>query len=196
VSFYSSRSGDREIWVMPAGGGPARQLTHAPGLDAGWSWSPDGRTIVFRSERTGNSEIWTIASDGSNERQLTKDPAGDYCPVFSPDGKWIAFSSTRGGALEVWRMPATGGAPERVSRVAAASPNWSPDSSKLYLSAGEGPPRLWAVSLADGKERVVADLTGRRGSLGLGAPATDGKSLYFPWRNDVGDLWVMDVRTE
>ena len=196
ISFYSSRSGDREMWVMPAASGAPRQLTHAPGLDAGWSWSPDGHWITFRSERTGNSEIWIIGSDGSGERQLTDDPAGDYCPVFSPDGRWIAFSSTRGGALEIWRMPAAGGPAERVSRLAAASPNWSRDGSRLYLGANDSPPRLWEVSLADHKERVVADLSGRRGSLGLGAPATDGKSLYFPWRNDVGDIWVMDVRPE
>jgi hypothetical protein len=50
------------------------------------------------------------------------------------------------------------------------------------------------VSLADGKEQIIADLTGRRGSLGLGAPATDGENLYFPWRSDVGDVWVMDVQ--
>jgi len=193
ISFYSSRSGDREIWVMPASGGAAKQLTHAPGLDAGWSWSPDGRRIAFRSERTGNSEIWTIGSDGSGERQLTDHPAGDYCPAFSPDGRWLAFSSTRGGALEVWRMPAEGGAPERVSRLACASPNWSRDGSRLYLGATDRASRLWAVSLADRNERVVADLAGQRGSPSLGPPATDGKSLYFPWRSDVGDIWVMDV---
>ena len=193
VSFYSSRSGDREMWVMPASGGPGRRLTHAPGLDAGWSWSPDGRTIAFRSERTGNSEVWTVGSDGRGERQLTDHPAGDYCPVFSPDGRWLAFASTRGGALETWRMPAAGGTPERVSRLRGAAPNWSPDGTRLYVAAADPTPRLWSVSIADRKERVVADLGGRRGALSLGPPATDGKSLFFPWRNDVGDIWVMDV---
>jgi hypothetical protein len=24
-------------------------------------------------------------------------------------------------------------------------------------------------------------------------PASDGKYLYFPWRDDVGDIWIMDV---
>jgi Tol biopolymer transport system component len=193
ISFYASRSGDREIWVMPVSGGAARRLTSAPGLDAGWSWSPDGRRIAFRSERTGNSEIWTVGRDGREERQLTDHPAGDYCPVYSPDGKWLAFSSTRGGTMEMWLMPAGGGAAERVSGLATVAPSWSPDGTRLYLGTAEGVPRLWSVSLADRRERVVAELGGRRGSLGLGPPATDGRSLYFPWRNDVGDIWVMDV---
>jgi Tol biopolymer transport system component/serine/threonine protein kinase len=196
IVFYSARSGDREIWVMPAGGGPARQLTRSPGMDStGW-WSPDGRTIAFRSERTGNSEIWAIARDGTGERQLTHDPAGDYCPAFSPDGRWLAFSSNRGGAMGLWRMPAAGGPAERLSGISTVAPRWSLDGRWLYFGRYEGPPGLWGVSVADREQRLVADLGGRRGSLSFGAPATDGSHLFFSWRADVGDIWVMDVARE
>ena len=196
IAFYSARSGDREVWVMPAGGGAARQLTHAPGLDAGWSWSPDGRMIAFRSERTGNSEVWTIGSDGRDERQLTDHPAPDYCPVYSPDGKWLAFTSSRSGGLRIWRMPATGGPAEILSRQSAVNVAWSPDSQRIYFGTIEGPPRLWSLTPADRRERVVADLTGRRGGLGIQGCVTDGRSLFFTWRADVGDIWVMDVASE
>jgi hypothetical protein len=27
-------------------------------------------------------------------------------------------------------------------------------------------------------------------------PATDGTYLYFPWRDDLGDIWVMDIVQE
>jgi Tol biopolymer transport system component len=196
IAFYASRSGDREIWVMPAGGGAGRQLTSVPGLDATPSWSPDGRTLAFRSERTGNSEIWTVTLDGGAEQQVTHDPNAEYGPAFSPDGRWLAFSSTRGGSLEVWRVPANGGTAERLSRSSTVSPVWSPDGRRLFFGSSEGRPRLWGLSLDDGRERLVADLGGRRGSLSLQAPATDGKSLYFSWRADVGDVWVMDVARE
>ena len=58
IAFYSYRTGDREIWAMPASGGAATQLTRSKGLDAVPKWSPDGREIAFRSERTGDSDIW------------------------------------------------------------------------------------------------------------------------------------------
>jgi hypothetical protein len=35
-------------------------------------------------------------------------------------------------------------------------------------------------------------LKGRRGSIG-NVFANDDRYLYFTWREDVGDIWVMDV---
>jgi Tol biopolymer transport system component len=196
IAFYAARTGDREIWVMPAEGGPARQLTHSPGLDAGWSGSPDGRNIAFRSERTGNSEIWTIGADGTGERQLTDDPAGDYVPHYSPDGKWLVFSSSPTGGLRIWRMPATGGTQEQVSAQPAVGMAWAPDGRAIYFGSADGPPRLWSLSLPERRERVVADLTGRRGALGYQGCDTDGRSVFFTWHADVGDIWVMDVEQD
>lgn len=89
-----------------------------------------------------------------------------------------------------------GGTAERLSRSPTISPVWSPDGRALYFGAASGPPRLWGLTMDDRRERVVADLRGQRGSLSFQAPATDGKSLYFSWRADVGDIWVMDVAPE
>ncbi|HYT68168.1 MAG TPA: hypothetical protein VEL51_17195 [Vicinamibacterales bacterium] len=35
--------------------------------------------------------------------------------------------------------------------------------------------------------------SGKRGNVTAGPPATDGQYLYFNWRDDLGDIWVMDV---
>jgi hypothetical protein len=42
----------------------------------------------------------------------------------------------------------------------------------------------------------VTDLAGRPGKLGPYALATDGAFLYFTWRLDESDIWVMDVVPE
>jgi hypothetical protein len=34
------------------------------------------------------------------------------------------------------------------------------------------------------------------GGLGYQGSDTDGRSLFFTWRADVGDIWVMDVARE
>jgi TolB protein len=64
LAFYSYRTGDRELWVVPATGGPAMQLTSSRGVDSIPRWSPDGREIAFTSERTGNADIWVTSADG------------------------------------------------------------------------------------------------------------------------------------
>jgi hypothetical protein len=50
--------------------------------------------------------------------------------------------------------------------------------------------------MEDGREYPVTDLTGRLGSPYPFSPATDGEYLYFSWRDDVGDIWLMDVIRE
>ncbi len=52
-------------------------------------------------------------------------------------------------------------------------------------------PDIWVLDLEDGSERPVTDLAGRRGELG--SLALHQNSIYFAWRENLGDLWVMDV---
>ena len=47
--------------------------------------------------------------------------------------------------------------------------------------------------MKDRRERAVTSLVGKRGTLGIMQPATDGTYLYFAWRDDLGDIWVMDA---
>jgi eukaryotic-like serine/threonine-protein kinase len=194
LAFYSYRTGDREIFVMPATGGPATQLTRSPGLDAGSRWSPDGREIAFRSERTGNSEVWVISADGTESRQITNHPASDGLASWSPDGLWLAFGSNRSGRNQIWRVPSQGGEPELLTRGPGRGPHWSRDGAHIYFRGDEERAgNFWRFSFEDRSERPVTNLVGKRGTLGVMQPATDGQFLYFPWRDDLGDIWVMDV---
>ncbi|MGH9258257.1 MAG: protein kinase domain-containing protein, partial [Vicinamibacterales bacterium] len=192
IAFYSYRTGDREIFVMPSTGGAATQLTRSRGLDVASSWSPDGRQLVFRSERTGDSEIWVMAADGTGLRQITNHPAGDYNPSWSPDGQWLAFISTRGGQIQILRVSPAGGEPELLIPAAGLTLLWSANGEDIYF-APDGR-NFRAFSLTNRRTRPLTDLAGRRGTLGSQQlPATDGAFLYFTWRDDLGDIWVMDV---
>ncbi len=51
---------------------------------------------------------------------------------------------------------------------------------------------LWKLSLDRGQVSRLTKLQGRRGTLGQ-VFTTDGRYLYFTWREDDGDIWVMDV---
>jgi Tol biopolymer transport system component len=66
--FCSTRTGRDEIWKMPAGGGPATQITHNTG--SGSIVSPDGKTLFFAKE-VGEGSVWKMPIDGGPEVQLT-----------------------------------------------------------------------------------------------------------------------------
>ena len=67
---------------------------------------------------------------------------------------------------------------------------WSPDSREVYFRRSQN---YWALSLDDGSERQLTALGGRQGSTTDDNGKTDGRYLYFAWRADQGDIWVMDV---
>jgi dipeptidyl aminopeptidase/acylaminoacyl peptidase len=86
------------LWITPAAGGPARQLTSGP-HDSSGQWSPDGKALSFlrATEKDGKPEppqIYLLSMEGGEARQLTEIPKGAAGPVWSPDGHSIAFSSS------------------------------------------------------------------------------------------------------
>ncbi|MGH3079047.1 MAG: TolB family protein, partial [Gaiellaceae bacterium] len=73
IVFDSDRDEDDwEIFVVPAGGGPALQLTDNEVDDEWPDWSPDGKLVAFSrgdlSELEGS--LYVMATDGSRQRRV------------------------------------------------------------------------------------------------------------------------------
>ncbi len=83
-----------DIWVVPAAGGPPRQLTTSPRHDRHPRWSPDGRWIAFESTRDGEAQVYLLPVAGGEPRQLTRLAGGASSPVWSPTGRHLAFTSS------------------------------------------------------------------------------------------------------
>jgi uncharacterized membrane protein SpoIIM required for sporulation len=150
----------RNLWAADPALHVWEQLTHLPdGVMSryGFSWSPDGRRIVFARHagpRSHSTQLWVIDSDGGHPRQLTAGTR-DAWPAWSPDGKWIAFlalppgpkGEEEPGALERGYQPLShiclirADGTDRRDNVAAAegcsSLSWSENGRKLfYLRLG------------------------------------------------------------
>jgi len=91
LAFVGERSGDFDIYAIPAAGGEEKQLTTAKGLDDGPEYSPDGKYIYFNSERTGHMQIWRMRADGSEQEQVTFGEDNDWFPHISPNGEQMVF---------------------------------------------------------------------------------------------------------
>ena len=195
VAFYSYRTGNRDMWIVPTAGGLARQMTRHPGFDGMLTWSPDGEEIAFMSDRSGNFDIWVLSVAGGEPRRLTTDPAFEIAPYWSPDGKWIGFYAARSGKASIWRAPAAGGPAARVTadQGQIRIVGWSPDAQAIHVIDETG---LKAVTVADGRVRSTMSFKGKHGTFVAtsgSAVSRDGRFVYFMWREDQGDIWVMDV---
>jgi Tol biopolymer transport system component len=189
ISFYSYRSGNRDIWVMPAKGGPARQLTSYPGHDRYATWSPDGREIAFQSVATRR----TLITDASGGQHRPLEGTGGAVVEWAPDGQSLVFH--RGGRLH--RISRNGGQPMPLPPTPhpPSTFRFMPDGRSIIYSVIFGPREhleLWMLSLENGALTQLTRLEGRRGNLNENF-TTDGRSIYFTWREDDGDIWVMDT---
>jgi hypothetical protein len=65
-----------------------------------------------------------------------------------------------------------------------------------FTGTSRGSDDLWERTLADGRERQLTRFIGKPGSLGGESLAASQTHLYFTWRHDLGDIWVMDVAAD
>jgi Tol biopolymer transport system component/serine/threonine protein kinase len=188
IVFYAYRSGNRDIWAIPAGGGPARQITSHSTDEANPHWSLDGSKIVFLANRRDPPGTWIVDANGQNARFLTRGAAH-----WSRDPRWLVARIQE----RLVRIAADGSG-ETALPPTDHPPGWtrvSHDGQSIYYSVISGPREhhgFWKLSLGDGKNSRLTQLQGRPGNIG-NAFATDDRYLYFTWREDEGDIWVMDV---
>jgi dipeptidyl aminopeptidase/acylaminoacyl peptidase len=83
----------RDIWLVPAAGGEARQLTRG-GSDTRPRWSPDGKKLAFISARDGTPQAYYVPLEGGEATRVTFLSTGADNELWSPDGKTIAFISS------------------------------------------------------------------------------------------------------
>ncbi|MFH1109748.1 MAG: S9 family peptidase [Planctomycetota bacterium] len=172
------------LFVIPAAGGAAVDVMK--GMDADspskpfggsdeYTFTPDGKSVVFTARDVGREEAWSTdldlyvtPSDGSAKpRCLTEsNQATDTQPVFSPDGKTLAYlAMTRAGYEADQRRIILKPWPDGEARTLAekwdrspGSITWSANGRTLYASADNlAQQSIFAIEIADGKIRTLVE---------------------------------------
>ncbi len=204
IAYHRSLQGRRDIWIVPAAGGPPVQFTSDAAVDIHPAWSPDGRRIAFVSERGGRSRIWVApVADGrpaGPARPLTDGPLSHDQPAWSPDAATIAFVATdAAGTNEVWIVDATAGGPGRQLTHGAGADvvAWSAGPGQLLISGTWGSGRLQLMRVDAATGRAVAegppDPFGAQADAGDFAVSRDGRLLVIVRHAAKGDIWMLDA---
>ena len=125
IAFASSRSGERQLYVMNADGSEINQITDLNNMGGRSTWSPDGTKLAFYRGPAGDRNIFIVNVDGTGVTRLTN--SGDNLgPSWSPDGNWIAFTSFRDGNNEIYIIHPDGTGLTRLtdSPISDWQPRW------------------------------------------------------------------------
>jgi Tol biopolymer transport system component len=84
------------VWIVPLGGGEARQFTRGEKSASAPEWSPDGKQLAFLADREkdGEKQVWMAWADGGEAWQVTSHKGGVSAFRFSPDGRQLLLSAT------------------------------------------------------------------------------------------------------
>ena len=202
------------LFVVPLSGGTPADLMKGMEADSparpfggadDYTFTPDGKGVVFSAKDAGRAEAWStnfdlwfVPADGSTApRNLTPgNKAWDGQPVFSPDGKKLAWLAMEVPGYEADRHRILvrdwpEGAVREVAPGWDRSPGelaWSADGRTLLVTADHlGAHPLFAIDVATGRERLLVP----GGSSN--APSAAGGLVVFT-RSDLGspaDVWTV-----
>jgi len=162
-----------QIWVIPADGGEARQITNVEEGAQSPAWSPDGKSILFLS-KVFKGEKATDESDVKIIRRMK----------YKADGKGFSV----GMYVHLFTVPAKGGKVKQLTdgEYDVEGAEWSPDGKKMAFVANMGEDAdksfyrdIYSIPAKGGEPELLLKGFGRVGSLGW-SPC--GKNIAFVGR--------------
>jgi dipeptidyl aminopeptidase/acylaminoacyl peptidase len=169
----------RHLFVVPAGGGTARDLLPGANYDVPpveregphpIAFAPDNKTICFtavtdRVEATStNADLFEVEVAGGSPKRLTTNSGFDGAPAYSPDGGTIAYRSQSrpGYESDKWRLVLYDRMSGRQTGLTDAFDRsvdtalWASDGKSLYFTAEDaGVEPLFVVPAGGGTPRSL-----------------------------------------
>ncbi len=137
-----------DLWIVPGGGGEARQLTFNLKSVQRPRWSPDGQRLVYQAIADGRRGLWIYELDSGEARNVTASPKLNLQPDWHPGGEKIVYSSDGSGAgLDLWELDIPSGLQWRLSSRPGdeTEPAWSSDGRDLIYIHHDG--KQWSLVL-------------------------------------------------
>lgn len=193
--------GKPQLWILPADGGEARQLTFLRHGASNPVWSPDGTTILFTAA-TGTPDDEESADAGLHGKRIPRVRRIERM-WYRTDGRGFNYDLQ----THVFTIAVDGGEPKQLTDGDwdDGQAAWSPDGTRVAFVSDRTEERwrwtagqVWVKDLASGEESRITDE-----DLGAASPtwSPDGTLLAFlgaPRRDSGGhtDLYVTPAKPE
>ncbi|MGC1904500.1 MAG: winged helix-turn-helix domain-containing protein [Candidatus Acidiferrum sp.] len=187
-------SGEAHVYVADLDPGlrqitTPKRLSLEEGRNFPYSWTPDGKSVIFVSDRAGQSRLFRQGVDQPTPDLLVGGTDSVAIARPSPDGSqvfYLARDRMKGtsGQMRLMRVPLSGGAPELILEHDIID-NFQcarlPSTICVYGQSFSNGLRFIAFDPATGKERPLAhDISGLKYNWSL---SPDGTTLALsPWR--------------
>lgn len=211
IAFTGEYDGNREVYLMPAGGGVPVRLTYTGTNsrdDLGdrmgpnnmvLAWNPDGKSIVYRNRISDSFDglLWTVTTDGAMPAKIPL-PEGGFC-CWSPDGKKLAYNRVmrefrtwkyyRGGmADDIWIW--NGKSVENITSNNAQDifPMWCGD--EIFFASDRD--MTMNIFVYNTKTKATSKVTDFH-DYDVKFPSTNGRMIVF---EQAGWIWKLDPATK
>ncbi len=205
IAFSSERNGNLDVYLIPAGGGNAKQLTTHSSDETVLGWSSDSRAILFSGNRGEDftAQLYLVSTEGGMPWKAGTDMGVQAS--YSPDGQRLAYNQK---SQVYWRKFYRGSFQSDITVMDIAAkkftqitdfdgldswPMWGRDGFIYFVSdrEGNGLTNIWRVSETGGKADRVT--TFKAGDVRWPAISSDGRVIMF--EHDFG-IWKLDVNSK
>lgn len=187
VAFVRAIEGAvRDIYMMPAGGGVIRQVTHDRRIVDSLTWAADGKSILFSSDRGGKYALWKVALRGGEPERLPVGAEDAFSPAVAGNTHRLVYTeSSATWSIRSFPLLLRGVAGKSTVLVSStqqdSAPSLAPDGSRFaFQSWRSGTQELWIASRDGLSLRQLT--TGGRGLTGSPSFSPDGQQVAFDSR--------------
>ncbi len=193
------------LLVIPAAGGPAKDLTPGPldvppfslGGPDDYDISPDGQEVCYSMNAdpvpatSTNSDLYAVSIAGGQAVKITSTAGADSSPRYSPDGRYLAWRAQirAGYESDRWRLMVL---ERKTGKVMIPTDTldrwvnsfaWRHDSAGLFFTTlDRGRQAIQLVSLSGGALQIVARADAELDDMQL---TRDGRNMVYTQQSAV-----------
>ncbi len=190
MSFVSTTTGYKEIYVSDFDGHAANRVTNYRSISLDPAWSVDNKRLAFTSYKDGQPFLYRIDPDGRGVRRIIGRKGLNITPAYHPDGERMAVTLSFTGDQDLYLITTGGQVLKRLtnSRDIDVQPAFSPDGAKMaFVSKRQGTPQIFIMDLDSGATRRVT-YEGKYNTSPAWSPRGD-RIAYVGMKNNGFDIF-------